>query len=341
MEPKVSVIVPVYNTEKYVKKCIDSILAQTYKNFELILVNDGSTDESGSICDTYSHYDKRVIYYSQENSGASVARNKGIDFATGQYIAFVDSDDRIRKEYLQNLVFYSLKYDADLTACEFTNFFSDSKKKDLRNSFDKNFVLRGGKIKSFLSEKIFDNGSRQRLTNPVCKLYRTDIIKINNIRFSEGIREYEDALFLLQYYQFVSAFVYLHRSLYKREWRIGSLVNSYNPDVIDDMCLTVNKFIEIKNRYSISLKNEDVFIYDIIKNIINKYLFHKNNKESFKEKYRKLYGFINSSPLKEKWESLYLRKLCGKKDRVKLLLIKSHMIFLWNTGCVFKRMIKE
>ena len=100
MEKKISVIVPVYNTEKYLKQCIESILNSTYRNFEIILVNDGSTDRSEKICRYYSKKDPRVKVLNQEHSGVSTARNKGIDSSEGEWIVFVDSDDRISRGFL-------------------------------------------------------------------------------------------------------------------------------------------------------------------------------------------------------------------------------------------------
>ena len=99
----ISIIVPVYNAEKTIKKCIDSILAQTYRNFELILINDGSRDSSLNILKEYENTDERIVVISQENSGVSVARNKGIDSARGDYIIFVDSDDYISENALEVL----------------------------------------------------------------------------------------------------------------------------------------------------------------------------------------------------------------------------------------------
>src|SRR4051794_4889210 len=105
--PKISIVVPVYKVEKYIKRCVDSILAQTYQDFELILVDDGSPDNCGKICDSLAKQDKRIKVIHKENGGLSTARNAGIDVAVGEYIGFVDSDDWVTKdmfEYLLNLI---------------------------------------------------------------------------------------------------------------------------------------------------------------------------------------------------------------------------------------------
>lgn len=106
MNPKISVIVPVYNTEKYLHRCIDSILAQTFTDFELLLIDDGSKDNSGTICDEYAAKDSRVRVFHKENGGVSSARNLGLDNAKGEWISFVDSDDYTDSYFLENFELY-------------------------------------------------------------------------------------------------------------------------------------------------------------------------------------------------------------------------------------------
>ena len=105
----ISIIVPIYNVEKYLKQCIESIISQTYRNIEIILVDDGSPDNCGKICDEYSQKDKRIIVLHKENGGLSDARNKGIDIAKGDYLTFVDSDDFVNIDYIEKL-YNSIKF---------------------------------------------------------------------------------------------------------------------------------------------------------------------------------------------------------------------------------------
>lgn len=114
---KISVIVPVYNVEKYLNKCIDSIINQTYKNLEIILVDDGSTDSSGEICNQYAKKDDRIKVIHKVNGGLSDARNKGIEVATGEYISFIDSDDYIVENMYEKLISDMTKYNADMVMC--------------------------------------------------------------------------------------------------------------------------------------------------------------------------------------------------------------------------------
>lgn len=116
-EPLVSVIIPVYNTEKYLKKCVDSVRNQTYQNLEIWLVDDGSTDSSGAICDEYARMDSRIYVSHKENAGQGVARNTALDRCTGEYISFVDSDDWIAENFVEKMVQEIEKSDADVCIC--------------------------------------------------------------------------------------------------------------------------------------------------------------------------------------------------------------------------------
>lgn len=103
MTEKITVIVPVYNVENYLEKCLDSLINQTYKNLEIIVINDGSTDNSGEICQEYAQKDNRIVYIEKENGGQSEARNMGLDRMTGSYVTFVDSDDWVELDYVETL----------------------------------------------------------------------------------------------------------------------------------------------------------------------------------------------------------------------------------------------
>lgn len=120
--PKISVIVPIYNVERYLSECINSILRQTFSDFECILVNDGSTDICGEICNNYQKIDNRIQIIHQSNKGVSAARNIGINIAKGEYITFIDSDDIIHHSYLYYLYNTAKKYNTDLVQCFYTQF---------------------------------------------------------------------------------------------------------------------------------------------------------------------------------------------------------------------------
>lgn len=194
--PIVSVIVPVYNTEKYLSQCIDSILNQSFKDFELILVNDGSTDESLSICQLAASRDSRLKVIAKENEGVSATRNLGISNAEGDYITFIDSDDLVDSEFLSNLIVHCSD-EIDLVQSGLT-FFDN---------------VSGNQIGAeILTNEFFDSNTPSDrfglaafplITSPVAKLYRKDIIQEHSIKFNTELSYGEDRDFNLQYIQFV------------------------------------------------------------------------------------------------------------------------------------------
>jgi glycosyltransferase involved in cell wall biosynthesis len=192
--PKISIIVPVYKVEIYLKECLDSILNQTYENIELILVNDGSPDSSGDICESYKEKDSRIRVFHQENKGVSKARNFGITEATGDYVCFIDSDDWIQGSYLADF-FYNGNYNADVYLQGYINKYADEK---LNNQI--NFITNEFYTVQLLKEGYIYSERNNIINSPCFKLFRRDIIKENNIEFDPSICYGEDHLFVLNYF---------------------------------------------------------------------------------------------------------------------------------------------
>lgn len=171
-EPLISIIVPVYKVEQYINKCIDSIINQTYKNLEIILVDDGSPDNCGSICDEYAKKDKRIKVIHKKNGGLSDARNVGINIAKGEYIGFVDSDDFINREMYAKLYKIIIEYDADIAVCELKRFHDEGK-----------IIERVKKINTILYtqdeflKKFFKIGSQSIEYYAHTKLYKKNMIE--------------------------------------------------------------------------------------------------------------------------------------------------------------------
>lgn len=187
--PKFSVIIPVYMTEQYIKRCIESVLAQTFTDYELILVDDGSPDNCGAICDKYAKIDPRVVALHQENAGVSTARNRGIDAAQGEYVVFIDSDDWVSENYLLDL---SLT-DADLVCNSFSIY-------DESGMLIKRHMLTPCKVSAENCEiiKLLRDGA---LSYMISKRFKTDIIKKHGIHFAKDINHSEDTLFIIDYLQ--------------------------------------------------------------------------------------------------------------------------------------------
>lgn len=198
----ISVILPVYNNDKTLEKCIDSILSQTYTQYELIIVNDGSVDLSQSIIDKYAESDDRVIAISKENGGVSSARNVGIDKAKGEYICFVDSDDYVTLTYLEELNNCITGNDTDMAICLISR--STDLESDTATFFDD---------KNLLIQSIIDN--REHNAGPYNKLFKRDLI--GDLRFAEDIFLGEDTLFCVQYAKKCRNAVRINKVLYYYE----------------------------------------------------------------------------------------------------------------------------
>lgn len=189
----ISLVVPIYNSEKYLRECIDSILNQNFRNFELILVDDGSLDGSLNICRGYS--DDRIKIIKKKNGGVSSARNAGISIAQGEYITFVDSDDTLPKDALSKLYNAILETDADMVSGSYCLQYGNHKIPHSQR-------LQSGKydIKSLLPDFIDDGTLSGFLLGSVCgNLYKTRILKKYSLSFNQNIRNNEDGLFNLEY----------------------------------------------------------------------------------------------------------------------------------------------
>ena len=186
MEPTVSVIIPVFQVEKYLEKCLDSVVNQTYTNLEIILVDDGSPDNCPAICDAWKSWDPRIVVIHQKNGGLSVARNEGMKLATGEFIGFVDSDDWIERNMVERLLSALLETDADIATCCFQQEREGSKdNKEYRKSLERKLLSSDEALKQlFLGKRFIQNVVWN-------KLYRRTVI--SDLWFPAG-KLYEDGL---------------------------------------------------------------------------------------------------------------------------------------------------
>lgn len=181
MNPKVSLIIPVYNVFVFLQQCLDSVLSQTFKDIEIIVIDDGSTDESGMLCDAYAEGDDKIKVYRTENRGLSAARNLGLDKATGEYIAFLDSDDWIESNFLHRMVETAETYEPDIVCCRCSNDYRG--RREVPPERGETILLTGEDI-------MMDFVTGSHIGNVAWnKLYRRALFQ--TIRFPEG-RYYED-----------------------------------------------------------------------------------------------------------------------------------------------------
>lgn len=251
MKPKVSVIVPVYNTEKYIRKCVDSIINQTLKDIEIILVDDGSTDSCHEILDEYSTKDNRVIVIHKENGGQGSARNMGLDIAKGQYIGFVDSDDWVDLDMYEKLYTNAKLNEADMVVCNRKVFNEDGLLKTSIDVGQNSFINVNGNIADFIIQKLLCP-----YTVSTCnRIYSNEIVKKLNLRF-ESVQEVgsEDALFNYCFLLDSGIVTSINNTYHNQLAREGSTTRSYKIGAMN----RTGKLIEGIYKYSESRQKREI-----------------------------------------------------------------------------------
>lgn len=224
MDDKITVIVPVYNVENYLRKCLDSIITQTYKNIEIIVVNDGSTDASGQICQEYAQKDNRIIYIEKENGGLSDARNVGLDKMTGSYVTFIDSDDWIEQDYIETLYKKIVEYQADIAVGNYYSYNEDEETYYFHIYGDSYYEKIYDNISIF--ENLYESQEMKSfaLISAWGKLYKAKLF--DYLRFEKG-KLGEDGYFNQKMYLSVNKVVYLNKGLYAYRQRSGSITKTW------------------------------------------------------------------------------------------------------------------
>lgn len=239
----ISIIVPVYNVEQYLDDCIQSIVDQTYTEWELILVDDGSTDGSPDIARQWANRTPRIKYFRKPNGGVSSARNFGLDHATGEYIMFVDSDDICHRDLLNRLV-GGISDNIQLSVCRVKRF--QTRPGILEYPSVKTIPLNS------LNEIYLTLAAYSILHTPDSRLYNSEILTSNNIRFKENIHLGEDVLFNLEYLRYITAGVLIDAYLYYYRDTPGSLSKKIRPDYADIQLMILTEKINLINEYNLT-----------------------------------------------------------------------------------------
>lgn len=317
--PLISIIVPVYNVEKVLHNCIESILSQTFTDFELLLIDDGSPDNSGAICDKYADRDSRIKVIHKENAGVSTARNTGFFNATGKYIVCIDSDDYINDDYLQSFINIVDKYpDAEMVWCGFST---------VRN-YEKSIIQKV----NYNNDEITESDISEIMTlhekwldaSPCNKLYLRENIVKNNLKMDINLSLGEDLLFNYSYIDICkNKKIYISNNCTYNYFRSQkeSLDNKFLPDMFE-----IYKYINSKLKYYIDKWNLDDKQKQIFYNSAYysyerclRNTFNNSNKADKKEKYK-----INDKILR----SSEFKAVLEKSDCIKYSLIK----FTYKTG---------
>ena len=247
----ISIVIPIYNSEKFIHRCLDSIISQTFKNWECILIDDGSQDDSGYICDEYAKKDKRFKVIHQKNAGSASARNVGLQNSYAKYTAFVDSDDYIENNYLEKLYYTIETNDTDLIICGYVKQQVGKKEKITQTSGLKNAEsvfedFLSGQIKGYLWNKLFKN----------------EIIELHSIKFCEGHNLWEDNLFVLQYLHKSNKIYFISDCIYNYNREIhNNLSRSLTSKKFDDVIFSLNYIYDFLVKNHIYIKYKNLFLY--------------------------------------------------------------------------------
>lgn len=254
--PALSVIVPVYNAETYLKTCIESILNQSWKDFELLLIDDGSTDSSPQICDQFALHDHRVHVVHQKNAGAAAARNHGLDLASGSYITFVDSDDYIDSDMYEKMMSASFEFQCDLVICDCLKEF-DSGAQVYTHALPGGFYDRSKMKSEYFPQLLMTESVEYPVTISNCLLLvRKDVIQKHHIRYPKGIRFSEDLLFGAEVGYAADSIYYMKRyTPYHYRQNPASVTHSTYRDkwpMLLDLHQRIKKSFEQKNDFDFS-----------------------------------------------------------------------------------------
>ena len=317
--PKISIIVPVYNVEKYITECIDSILAQTHKDWELILVDDGSIDNSGKICDEYAIKDSRIKVIHKENGGLSSARNAGLDVAKGEYITFSDSDDFISFDTIEENI-KIFKSNSNIDIVQYPVYYKYGSKDVYRNNIPMQ-IIKGEKE---LWEFYFKFGCYI-----VCdKIYKRYIF--NNIRFPIGLF-FEDTYIIPDIFKIANEMFISTKGCYYYRYREGSIINRpITYKYINDKIILFNKL------YNETKGIEDILKYRInfLIMIINNYIYAKQILSNYNFK-----RLCHNNKIKYNAPLQHITYITNINSKIKFLLYKFFGIkFICNIYNIYKKL---
>lgn len=284
----ISIIIPIYNTEKYLSRCIDSVLASSYQDFEIILVNDGSVDSCQQICRRYSERDCRIRSVDQVHKGVSEARNRGIDESNGEWIVFVDSDDMIAPDFLEMIAREEYQ-EQELLIFDYVRRIG---KRGVVSGKEKPAILYYGKrdrdflIASLLNmEQLTENGN-VGLPSPWAKAYKKDVINRYRIRFPIGIIIGEDRLFNIEYLLKMQSCAYISQMVYLVEVRQDSVMRGFQLHYLEND-------LKYQKRLEVVLKENGIFsaveyayynsVLSNMADVLVRGIFHPNSVRNYRE----------------------------------------------------------
>ena len=305
---KLTVVVPVYNVQNYLIECVNSIMKQTYNNLEIIIIDDGSTDKSGKICDRLAKKDCRIKVIHKKNEGVSKSRNLGIKLSTGELITFIDADDFLEKNMFENMI--NLYTDGYLVACTY-------------NVIENNKIKKNHRKKSLCEDKFVEDitvhdaltflANRKKIYGFTWnKIFSTEIIKQNKLKFIDSISICEDLCFVAEYILYVKGIKYIHDNLYNYRLREDSASFSKNNLKKRITILEAyNYLIQLYNENKIDTTYLEYWILREAMYIKEKYI-NSNTDDSYKKYCKKI--------IDTKFYKLIKNKNLNVKDKIRIII---------------------
>ena len=337
-QPQVSIIVPVYNVENYIERCLNSLVNQTFKDIEVITINDGSTDKSLELLNKYEKEDIRVSVIDLGDEGVSYCRNLGIEKANGKYIMFVDSDDWIDSSMVEVMYKKAEENNLDLVMCSYIREFKDHSKEKIFN-LPQEIIYKEDKVKNELLRKLV-GPIKEELSNPemldaLCtvwgKLYRADILKENKIKFVDlkKIGSAEDTLFNIFTFNYLKKVMFLNKPMY-HYWRDNpkSVTSQYNPKLKEQRKVFFKYISDFIRENNFEQVFEEALNNRICTSVLGLGLIEcsKNNKISRINKIKNIKRIINEEYVRNAYKNLELR-FFSIHWRIFYFFIKNKMSF--------------
>ncbi len=318
---KVSIIVPVYNTSNFLEKCMDSIIKQTLKEIEIIVINDGSTDNSLDICKAYAAKDCRVVLIDQENRGLSATRNKGVQAAKGEYVGFVDSDDWIEADMFEKMYLQAKESEAEVCLCNYkVNYMEESVPValDIEKDVMENNEIFSDIVINLIGPKDLNSNNKNIMACVWRMIIKKELLEKNNIIFLEDITFMEDILYSLEVYSKCNKVCINRGYFYNYMLNTNSITMGYKENCKE---LSIKVYTAMKNilerdyDYSILENRMDIRYFNmLLSSIINE--VRKNNPKTLLTKIKNINSICNDANLKRILYKLELKSYNFKKRAV-------------------------